>query len=282
VREACITIAFLSQNLRNKLDHFAESVLPHLINLIPSSTKVMASSGFVAVRFIVSNTHGSRLIPIFTTALSQSKAKEIRRACCEFVEQIMATWPSHTLERHVNVIQESIKKGIADADPEARLCSRRSVTQKAASLEANFVSPFFRAFWGFQSHFPDQADSLLNSLDGAYKRQLQMEGPSMSASSSSSSLHQDRGRGAIPRSRASSITGSAENLYRNSSHMGMVLPRRSAIPVLSKCDSGSVKWQFFTMNVNRYTSSCCILVILCSFQFYFNDSNSLGMRCFEN
>lgn len=91
----------------------------------------------------------------------------------------------------------------------------------------------------------------------------------MSASSSSSSLHQDRGRGAIPRSRASSITGSAENLYRNSSHMGMVLPRRSAIPVLSKCDSGSVKWQFFTMNVIRYTSSCCILVILSSFQFLF-------------
>jgi len=230
----------------------------------------MASSGFVAVRFIIRNTHGSRLIPIFTNALSQSKAKEIRRACCEFVEQIMATWPPHTLERHVNILQESIKKGIADADPEARLCSRRSVTfETMTCLRANFCCFFFRAFWGFQSHFPDQADSLLNSLDGAYKRQLQMEGPSMSASSSSSSLHQDRGRGAIPRSRASSITGSAENLYRNSSHMGMVLPRRSAIPVLSKCDSGSVKWQFFTMNVICYTSSCCILVILSSFRFLF-------------
>jgi CLASP N terminal len=139
VREACITIAFLSQNLQNKLDHFAESVLPHLINLIPSSTKVMASSGFVAVRFIIRNTHGSRLIPIFTNALSQSKAKEIRRACCEFVEQIMATWPPHTLERHVNILQESIKKGIADADPEARLCSRRSVTfETMTCLRANF------------------------------------------------------------------------------------------------------------------------------------------------
>lgn len=266
MREACITIAFLSQTMRNKLDHFAESVLPHLINLIPSSTKVMASSGFVAVRFIVSNTHGTRLIPIFANALRDSKAKEIRRACCEFVEQIMSTWPPHTLERHANIIQEAIKKGIADADPEARLCSRRSVTPRWQKTRTDFFCCFFRAFWGFQSHFPDQADSLLNSLEGAYKRQLQMEGPSMSASSSSSSLHQDRGRGAIPRSRASSITGSAENLYRNSSHMGMVLPRRSAIPVLSKCDSGSVKWQIFTMNVICYTSSCCILVILSSFR----------------
>ncbi|XP_065332727.1 CLIP-associating protein 1-B isoform X4 [Cloeon dipterum] len=218
VREACITIAFLSQNLPNKLDHFAEMLLPSLVNLIPNSTKVMASSGFVAVRFIISHTHVPRLIPILTNCLSTSKAKEIRRACCEFLQQMMNTWPTHTLERHINILQESIKKGIADADSEARLSSRR-------------------AFWGFQSHFPEQADSLLNSLDGAYKRQLQMEGPSMSASSSSSSLHQDRGRGAIPRSRASSVTGSAENLYRNTSHSGMVLPRRSGIPVLSKCDS---------------------------------------------
>ncbi|XP_059478999.1 CLIP-associating protein 1-A isoform X3 [Neocloeon triangulifer] len=218
VREACITIAFLSQTLHNKLDHFAESVLPNLINLIPNSTKVMASSGFVAVRFIISHTHVPRLIPILTNALTSSKAKEIRRACCEFLEQMMSSWPTHTLERHINILQEAIKKGIADADPDARLLSRR-------------------AYWGFQSHFPDQADSLLNSLDGAYKRQLQMEGPTMSASSSSSSLHQDRGRGAIPRSRASSVTGSAENLYRNTSHSGMVLPRRSGIPVLAKCDS---------------------------------------------
>ncbi|CAB3383710.1 Hypothetical predicted protein [Cloeon dipterum] len=187
VREACITIAFLSQNLPNKLDHFAEMLLPSLVNLIPNSTKVMASSGFVAVRFIISHTHVPRLIPILTNYLSTSKAKEIRRACCEFLQQMMNTWPTHTLERHINILQESIKKGIADADSEARLSSRR-------------------AFWGFQSHFPEQADSLLNSLDGAYKRQLQMEGPSMSASSSSSSLHQDRGRGAIPRSRASSVT----------------------------------------------------------------------------
>lgn len=142
MREACITIAFLSQTMRNKLDHFAESVLPHLINLIPSSTKVMASSGFVAVRFIVSNTHGTRLIPIFANALSQSKAKEIRRACCEFVEQIMSTWPPHTLERHANIIQEAIKKGIADADPEARLCSRRSVSPRWQNPNTEFFAAF--------------------------------------------------------------------------------------------------------------------------------------------
>lgn len=40
VREACITIAFMSQQLQNKLDHFAEALLNPLIILIPNSAKV--------------------------------------------------------------------------------------------------------------------------------------------------------------------------------------------------------------------------------------------------
>ena len=41
VREACITIAFLAQQLGSpRLDQFAEALLPHLINLIPNSAKV--------------------------------------------------------------------------------------------------------------------------------------------------------------------------------------------------------------------------------------------------
>lgn len=40
VREACFTIAFLSQTLGIKFDHAAECLLPMLINLIQNSAKV--------------------------------------------------------------------------------------------------------------------------------------------------------------------------------------------------------------------------------------------------
>lgn len=40
VREAAITLAFLSQQLRNKFATFGECVLPTLINLIQNSAKV--------------------------------------------------------------------------------------------------------------------------------------------------------------------------------------------------------------------------------------------------
>lgn len=40
VREACITIAFLSQSIGIKFDHAAECLLTPLINLIQNSAKV--------------------------------------------------------------------------------------------------------------------------------------------------------------------------------------------------------------------------------------------------
>jgi CLIP-associating protein 1/2 len=41
----------MSQLLGSKFDHFAESQMAHLINLIPNSAKIMATSGIVCIRF---------------------------------------------------------------------------------------------------------------------------------------------------------------------------------------------------------------------------------------
>ena len=80
---------------------------------------------------------------------------------------MLHTWPTHNLEKHVNLLQDAIKKGISDADPDARTFARK-------------------AYWGFADHFKDQADSLMAGLDPSYKRLLQGE---MSQSSSSNSLN---------------------------------------------------------------------------------------------
>ena len=45
--------SYMSQILRNKFDHFAETTLPSLFNLIPNSAKIMASSGKVCLYFII-------------------------------------------------------------------------------------------------------------------------------------------------------------------------------------------------------------------------------------
>ncbi|XP_068228566.1 CLIP-associating protein 2 isoform X20 [Palaemon carinicauda] len=168
VREACVTLAYMSQELHHKVDHLCETVLPNLIYLIPNSAKVMASSGIVTIRFIIQNTHHHKLIPILLREMG-SKNREIRKVLCEVLDQLVHTWPTHSMEKHVIILSESIKKGITDADPEARAFSRK-------------------AYWGYADHFKDEADKLLNSLDPSYKKMLQGEA-GMSNSSSSQSLH---------------------------------------------------------------------------------------------
>lgn len=126
VREACITVAYLSQELQSKLDHFCERVLPSLVNLIPNTVKVMASASVVCIRFIIQNTHHHKLIPILTRELA-SKSKEIRKTVCEFIDQLVHTWSAIMMEKHIAILSEAIKKGICDADPEARAHSRKYV-----------------------------------------------------------------------------------------------------------------------------------------------------------
>ncbi|CAG9860441.1 unnamed protein product [Phyllotreta striolata] len=224
VREACVTISYLSQLLGNKFDKIAEGLLQHLINLIQNSAKVMATSGQIAVQFIIENTHSTRLIPIITSNAVKSKSKDIRRACCMFLEMILTQWPRHPLEKQIPALQEALKSGIADADPDARVTSRK-------------------AFRGFKEHFPDHAEHLCQSLDATYRRALQSDG--MSSSSSQSNIASGfKTPRMFGRSAAASTTGSTENLSSGINGLQRIpsLPRsyrqRSGIPVLTRDNSG--------------------------------------------
>ncbi|XP_041104298.1 CLIP-associating protein 2-like isoform X33 [Polyodon spathula] len=153
VREACITVAYLSCVLGNKYDHGAEAIVPVLFNLIPNCAKVMATSGVSAIRFIIRHTHVPRLIPLITSNCT-SKSVAVRRRGYDFLELLLQEWHTHSLERHVAVLVESIKKGICDADAEARVEARK-------------------AYWGLRNHFPAETEALYNSLEPSYQRTLQ-------------------------------------------------------------------------------------------------------------
>ncbi|KAM9738569.1 CLIP-associating protein 2 isoform 32-T32 [Menidia menidia] len=153
VREACVTVGHLSSLLGNKFDHGAEAIVPVLFNLIPNCAKVMASSGVSAIRIIIRHTHVPRLIPLITSNCT-SKSVAVRRRCYDFLDLLLQEWQTHSLERHTSVMVESIKKGIRDADSEARVEARK-------------------AYWGLRNHFPAEADALYNSLEPSYQRTLQ-------------------------------------------------------------------------------------------------------------
>uniref|UniRef100_A0A8C9XXK8 Cytoplasmic linker associated protein 2 n=1 Tax=Sander lucioperca TaxID=283035 RepID=A0A8C9XXK8_SANLU len=145
VREACITVAHLSSVLGNKFDHGAEAIIPVLFNLIPQLCK---SHGH-----LWRHTHVPRLIPLITSNCT-SKSVSVRRRGYEFLDLLLQEWQTHSLERHMAVLVESIKKGIRDADSEARVEARK-------------------AYWGLRNHFPGETDALYNSLEPSYQRTLQ-------------------------------------------------------------------------------------------------------------
>nr|XP_056713888.1 CLIP-associating protein 2 isoform X9 [Euleptes europaea] len=153
VREACITVAHLSTVLGNKFDHGAEAIVPTLFNLVPNSAKVMATSGCAAIRFIIRHTHVPRLIPLITSNCT-SKSVAVRRRSFEFLDLLLQEWQTHSLERHAAVLVETIKKGIHDADAEARVEARKT-------------------YLGLRSHFPGEAEVLYNNLEPSYQRSLQ-------------------------------------------------------------------------------------------------------------
>ncbi|KAK0134179.1 CLIP-associating protein 1 [Merluccius polli] len=160
VREACITLGYLSALLGNKFDHCAESIMPTLLNLVPNSAKVMATSGMAAIRLILRvhtqgfrHTHYARLILIITSNCT-SKSVAVRRRCYEFLELMLSEWPTNTLERHVAVLTETIRKGIHDADSEARSIARK-------------------CYWGFHGHYSREAEHLFQALESSYQKALQ-------------------------------------------------------------------------------------------------------------
>uniref|UniRef100_A0A8C2GN59 Cytoplasmic linker associated protein 1 n=1 Tax=Cyprinus carpio TaxID=7962 RepID=A0A8C2GN59_CYPCA len=153
VREACITLGHLSSMLGNRFDHGAENIMPTLLNLVPNSAKVMATSGMAAIRLIIRHTHYPRLIPIMTSNCT-SKSVAVRRRCYEFLDLLLQEWQTNSLERHVAVLIETIKKGVHDADSEARSVARK-------------------CYWGFHAHFSKEAEHLFQALELTYQKALQ-------------------------------------------------------------------------------------------------------------
>uniref|UniRef100_A0A5K3FFS8 TOG domain-containing protein n=1 Tax=Mesocestoides corti TaxID=53468 RepID=A0A5K3FFS8_MESCO len=153
VREACVTVAYLSQEIGAKFDHFAEVIMQTLLNLIPNSTKIMSTSAITAIGFIIRNTFASRLFPIIAGGLS-SKSSVLRKHVCIFLDPIFQCWPVHVLERHMGLIQEVLRKGVCDADQDARSATRK-------------------AFKSFAEKFPDQVEPVLRTLDPAKRKAIE-------------------------------------------------------------------------------------------------------------
>ncbi|XP_066136587.1 CLIP-associating protein 1 isoform X14 [Saccopteryx bilineata] len=228
VREACITLGHLSSVLGNKFDHGAEAIMPTIFNLIPNSAKIMATSGVVAVRLIIRHTHIPRLIPVITSNCT-SKSVAVRRRCFEFLDLLLQEWQTHSLERHISVLAETIKKGIHDADSEARIEARK-------------------CYWGFHGHFSREAEHLYHTLESSYQKALQSH---LKNSDSIVSLPQS------DRSSSSSQESLNRPLSAKRSSTGSAASRASTVSSKSVLTTGSLQRSRSDIDVNAAASAKC-------------------------
>uniref|UniRef100_A0A2K5D558 Cytoplasmic linker associated protein 1 n=1 Tax=Aotus nancymaae TaxID=37293 RepID=A0A2K5D558_AOTNA len=204
VREACITLGHLSSVLGNKFDHGAEAIMPTIFNLIPNSAKIMATSGVVAVRLII------RVIWVISERYL-----------------LLQEWQTHSLERHISVLAETIKKGIHDADSEARIEARK-------------------CYWGFHSHFSREAEHLYHTLESSYQKALQSH---LKNSDSIVSLPQS------DRSSSSSQESLNRPLSAKRSPTGSTTSRGSTVSTKSVSTTGSLQRSRSDIDVNAAASA---------------------------
>ncbi|XP_016359383.1 CLIP-associating protein 1-like [Sinocyclocheilus anshuiensis] len=225
VREACITLGHLSSVLGNKFDHGAENIMPTLLNLVPNSAKVMATSGMAAIRLIIRHTHYPRLIPIMTSNCT-SKSVVVRRRCYEFLDLLLQEWQKNSLERHIAVLMETIKKGVNDADSEARSVARK-------------------CYWGFHAHFSKEAEHLFQALELTYQKALQSH---LKSSDSIMSLPQSDHS-------SSSSQESLNRLLSAKTPVGSNLSKTKVVSSRASSSSGSLQRSHSDVDVNAVASA---------------------------
>uniref|UniRef100_A0A673I2W8 CLIP-associating protein 1-B-like n=1 Tax=Sinocyclocheilus rhinocerous TaxID=307959 RepID=A0A673I2W8_9TELE len=153
------------------------------------------------------------------TSNCTSKSVVVRRRCFEFLDLLLQEWQKNSLERHVAVLMETIKKGVHDADSEARSVARK-------------------CYWGFHAHFSKEAEHLFQALELTYQKALQSH---LKSSDSIMSLPQsDRS--------SSSSQESLNRLLSAKTPVGMVSSRASS-------SSGSLQRSRSDVDVNAVASA---------------------------
>jgi len=144
VKECCITLAFIAQQMEMKAVHLFDFLLQSVQRLLHHKAKFIVSSGVVCIRFIICYTFSTRFLPNIFSGVAD-ECLNIRRVTQEFLSQILHTWPLHILHRKVNLLKEAIRAGLLDNDAGVRRRARNS-------------------FWAFSIHFFVESDQLLHEV----------------------------------------------------------------------------------------------------------------------
>ncbi|CAD5216615.1 unnamed protein product [Bursaphelenchus okinawaensis] len=168
-RDACITVAYVAQHIGMDFKNQAESLVPDLLKMSGQSTKIMATSGVTALRYICKNIKNHAMLQMLFEELKNNKSKLIRSTICLLLLNVVEEWPEELLQKNAQLLYQALEKGSTDADATARKYSRDGL-QKAEAKVTGFSAmctsraiPASRGRTAQSSYIPMRATSDMTS-----------------------------------------------------------------------------------------------------------------------
>jgi len=146
VREGCNTIVVLAKVGGDLTRPLFRELLPHMIDIVGSGNKVIMANVDQSIVAIIQHMRNRQVIPYIVDQLKQSKSKELREACAEYICHILQNWTASYLEKDTEILREAIESAVRDASQTCRAIARRCFA-------------IYRDYW------PAEADLILRKVD---------------------------------------------------------------------------------------------------------------------
>ncbi|CAM9099879.1 unnamed protein product, partial [Phaeothamnion confervicola] len=158
-REACRCVAVVAHSTGDAFAPLAELWLPPLLRNTANAKDVIAASGDVAIRAIITATAAGfpRLLPPLVAGAG-GKVAAVRRACIAYVRLALIRWSDAALAPPATAaaVAGMVARGVADPDEEVRTAARRT-------------------YWALRRRFPAVAEGVWRVLDAGRQRRLNEE-----------------------------------------------------------------------------------------------------------
>ena len=191
VKAACIMVSTLSRHLGDAFEPFAAHYVPSPLNLalvlsavwnwspalyietadpeaacleqVPIlwtktiiTIQVIAESSHECVRDVLHNTQCPKLLRSAIEIGTADRDARLRAKAMEYLAVMLQRWSDPAIEKSIQAVDDAIRKGMKDANSEARAAARR-------------------CYWAISPRWPDRAQRILASIDPSTHRLLLSE-----------------------------------------------------------------------------------------------------------
>jgi len=163
VREACSVLYILVHALGAECEPLALAALPALFKITFVAILVVAESGYQCICAIVSQCRTARVVGILIEQMNNRNGT-VRWRSAQALLLALQTYPTSTLERHVDALEGVVRQCLEDARDDVRAYGRR-------------------CFWAFRSVFEERGQRLFARLDGTKQKLLESDRPTVQESS---------------------------------------------------------------------------------------------------